>query len=89
MVDTGVGIPAEHRAKVFEPFFTTKPLGGGTGLGLAVSYGIAKIHKGDLTFESNANPAAGPTGSRFCLWLPRTAEHPAGEAPFGRGVGHA
>ena len=69
--DTGVGIPKENLAKIFEPFFTTKQIGMGTGLGLAVTYGIVKMHRGDITVESNADPAAGPTGTTFTVTLPR------------------
>jgi iron only hydrogenase large subunit-like protein/nitrogen-specific signal transduction histidine kinase len=69
--DTGVGIPRENLAKIFEPFFTTKQIGKGTGLGLAVTYGIVKMHRGDIRVESNADPAAGPTGSTFTVTLPR------------------
>ena len=69
--DTGVGIPPEHFPKLFEPFFTTKRGGKGTGLGLAVSYGIVKMHRGDIKVSSNACPAKGPTGTTFTLVLPR------------------
>jgi signal transduction histidine kinase len=69
--DTGTGIPKENLKKVFEPFFTTKKIGKGTGLGLAVSYGIVKMHSGDITVNSNADPAAGPTGTEFRVRLPR------------------
>lgn len=69
--DTGVGIPEENRKKIFEPFFTTKQMGKGTGLGLAVTYGIVKMHCGDIHVQSNADPAAGPTGSTFTVTLPR------------------
>jgi signal transduction histidine kinase len=69
--DTGVGIPQENLAKIFEPFFTTKSMGIGTGLGLAVTYGIVKMHRGDIRVESNADSAAGPTGTTFHLMLPR------------------
>lgn len=69
--DTGVGIPSEHFAKLFEPFFTTKKVGKGTGLGLAVSYGIVKMHRGDIKVQSNADPAKGPTGTTFTVVLPR------------------
>jgi signal transduction histidine kinase/Fe-S-cluster-containing hydrogenase component 2 len=70
-VDTGVGIPKENLKKVFEPFFTTKQIGKGTGLGLAVVYGIVKMHRGDITVESNADPMRGPTGTAFRITLPR------------------
>ena len=63
--DTGSGIPEEIRDKIFEPFFTTKPPGEGTGLGLAVSYGIVKEHKGELSVISEQGK-----GSSFTLWFP-------------------
>ncbi|NLH48017.1 MAG: 4Fe-4S binding protein [Myxococcales bacterium] len=69
--DTGVGIARENMRKLFTPFFTTKKMGKGTGLGLAVSYGIVKMHRGDIQVESNADPAAGPTGTMFTVTLPR------------------
>ena len=69
--DTGGGIPPEHRHKIFEPFFTTKQIGKGTGLGLSVSYGIVKMHCGDIRFESNHDRNAGPTGTTFFVNLPR------------------
>jgi signal transduction histidine kinase/NAD-dependent dihydropyrimidine dehydrogenase PreA subunit len=82
--DTGIGIPPENRRKIFTPFFTTKKAGQGTGLGLAVSYGIVKMHRGDIRVDSNADPAAGPTGTTFVVSLPdaRSGETtPAGEGP--------
>jgi signal transduction histidine kinase len=72
--DTGTGIPTENLSKLFEPFFTTKKGGKGTGLGLAVSYGIVKMHRGDIRVFSNANPAEGPTGTTFTVQLPHTRE---------------
>ncbi len=69
--DTGIGIPRENLGKIFEPFFTTKQMGKGTGLGLAVSYGIVKMHRGEIDAVSNSNPAAGPTGTTFTVRLPR------------------
>ena len=69
--DTGVGIPKENLTKIFEPFFTTKQIGKGTGLGLAVTYGIVKMHSGDIRVQSNADPEAGPTGTTFTVTLPR------------------
>jgi signal transduction histidine kinase len=69
--DTGIGIPPQNLPKIFEPFFTTKQIGLGTGLGLAVTYGIVKMHRGDIHVQSNANAAAGPTGTTFTVKLPR------------------
>ncbi|TVO58521.1 ATP-binding protein [Denitromonas halophila] len=65
VADTGCGIAAEHLTKIFDPFFTTKPVGQGTGLGLSVSYGIAKRHGGCLEVESHPG-----RGTRFRLCLP-------------------
>ncbi len=72
--DTGTGIPRDHQGKIFEPFFTTKDIGEGTGLGLAVAYGIVKMHRGDILVESNADPHAGPTGTTFTVVLPRKGQ---------------
>ncbi|MCG3136550.1 MAG: Adaptive-response sensory-kinase SasA [Phycisphaerae bacterium] len=69
--DSGTGILPEIRSKIFEPFFTTKQAGEGTGLGLSVSYGIIKMHHGDIQLISNHDPQAGPTGSTFTVTLPR------------------
>ena len=69
--DTGTGIPKENLSKIFEPFFTTKEMGKGAGMGLAITYGIIKMHRGQITVESNDNPKDGPTGTRFYISLPR------------------
>lgn len=69
--DTGFGIPKENLTKIFEPFFTTKQIGLGTGLGLAVTYGIIKMHRGDIKVNSNADPNVAPTGTTFTVTLPR------------------
>jgi signal transduction histidine kinase len=71
VADDGSGIPDEHLDKLFSPFFTTKQVGKGTGLGLAVSHGIVKMHRGQISVESNADPAAGPTFTTFTIVLPR------------------
>jgi two-component system NtrC family sensor kinase len=69
--DEGTGIPEKDLGKLFSPFFTTKQVGEGTGLGLAVSHGIVKMHRGRITVESNAEPHRGPTGTTFTITLPR------------------
>jgi two-component system NtrC family sensor kinase len=65
--DTGVGIPTEDLSKVFEPFFTTKEVGKGTGLGLAVCYGIITDHGGRLSVRSTVGK-----GTTFTIFLPIT-----------------
>ncbi|OGW41713.1 MAG: hypothetical protein A2010_08115 [Nitrospirae bacterium GWD2_57_9] len=63
--DTGKGIPEEYVHKIFDPFFTTKDSSKGTGLGLAVSYGIIKKHRGDIEVVS-----APGEGTTFTVRLP-------------------
>lgn len=72
--DTGTGISDEDKAKIFEPFFTTKGIGHGTGLGLATAYGIVKMHKGQISVDSNTDPSKGATGTSFKIILPRRKE---------------
>lgn len=72
--DTGTGIPEELRDKIFEPFFTTKSIGKGTGLGLAVTYGIVKMHKGKIIMTTNNDSAKGPTGTTFTIYLPENGQ---------------
>jgi two-component system NtrC family sensor kinase len=50
--DTGCGIQEGNLGKLFTPFFTTKPPGKGTGLGLSIVYGIIKMHRGQITVQS-------------------------------------
>jgi two-component system, NtrC family, sensor kinase len=66
--DTGLGIAPEHLAKIYDPFFTTKQIGKGTGLGLAVSYGIVRDHGGHIDVESQLGE-----GTRFQITLPLAA----------------
>jgi signal transduction histidine kinase len=67
VVDTGSGMDVETQQHIFEPFFTTKAVGEGSGLGLAVTYGIVREHGGWIAVES-----APGRGSRFSLYLPVT-----------------
>ena len=52
VTDNGVGISPEHLTKIFDPFFTTKSTSRGTGLGLAVTYGLIREHSGKIQVES-------------------------------------
>lgn len=63
--DTGCGIKPEHLDRIFDPFFTTKSVGKGSGLGLALSYGIVQKHGGEITVKSEVG-----VGSVFRVTLP-------------------
>jgi PAS domain S-box-containing protein len=52
VIDTGVGMPSEVKARAFDPFYTTKPIGKGTGLGLSMIYGFVRQSDGAVTIDS-------------------------------------
>ena len=70
--DQGIGIGAGAKDKVFQPFFTTKSIGKGTGLGLPISYGIVKMHQGNIWFDSEPD-----VGTTFYVEIPMV--RPGGE----------
>jgi signal transduction histidine kinase len=63
--DNGNGVPQKVLDKIFQPFFTTKPTGQGTGLGLSLSYDIAKAHGGELSVQTKEGE-----GAEFTIQLP-------------------
>ncbi len=72
--DSGTGIDEKKIKKVFEPFFTTKQIGKGTGLGLAVTYGIIKMHKGTINVFSNSEKDKGETYTEFIVSVPKDGD---------------
>src|SRR5207245_176256 len=74
--DTGHGMPPEVRQRIFEPFFTTKDTGKGTGLGLAMVFGIVKQHHGWIVCDSAVNQ-----GTCFDVFLPRQKQETVAAAP--------
>jgi len=71
--DTGTGIAPEHIARIYDSFFPTNAVGDGTGLGLAVTYGIVQEHAGHISVESRTDEAQ--HGTTFRITLPVTHAH--------------
>jgi len=82
VTDTGTGMPPDVKARVFEPFFSTKQENGGTGLGLAMAYGIVRNHQGVIDLQSEVG-----VGTEFCVYLPMRARAEEETVSSGAGVG--
>jgi two-component system NtrC family sensor kinase len=67
VADQGCGIPVEDRERIYQPFFTTKSIGKGVGLGLPICYGIVKMHRGTIWYDSIVG-----SGTTFHIELPKT-----------------
>ena len=68
--DTGTGIPSDILESIFEPYFTTKETGEGTGMGLAVVYGIVESYGGKITVKSEFGK-----GATFEIYIPATGKY--------------
>jgi CheY-like chemotaxis protein len=82
--DDGTGMSRDVMEHAFEPFYTTKAIGQGTGLGLSMVYGFARQSEGCTSIHSELG-----RGTRVELYLPRSDEAPAAEAPLAKPLEHA
>ena len=65
VTDNGCGMDETVKNRIFEPFFTTKSVGSGTGLGMAISFGIIEEHKGTIQVESTVGQ-----GTQISVFMP-------------------
>ena len=79
--DTGAGIETENLDRIFDPYFTTKEIGKGTGMGLAVIYGIVQQHAGGIRVETEIGK-----GTTFELYFPAIDSKPVPEEKSAGGI---
>ncbi|MFW5775113.1 MAG: ATP-binding protein, partial [Chitinivibrionales bacterium] len=81
VIDNGIGIPEHVLSHIFEPYYTTKPVGEGTGMGLAVVFGIVMDHGGNIQVYSTPGK-----GTEFRIMLPKSDSEPIAETKESRRI---